>query len=226
VRFKEESAYLPKTTKMKANVQSIDPISSVKKRYYIWFLIVLMVMCSGLLNVSGQVGVHTDTPHSSSAMDIVASDRGLLIPRVSLSGNLSNPSPVSSPATGLMVFNTGPNQPVGLYYWDGSQWNPSSGSSDFWSLTGNGGTTPGVNYLGTTDAVDFVVFTNKSERMRFESDGQVIVGATAAYDPADLFTVVGNTTQSYAMNAYSPNTGFYSSSGFAGFYNTGGVYGL
>jgi len=191
---------------------------------YLPLLIVSFILM--ISETSGQVGVHTDTPHTSSAMDIVASDRGLLIPRVTLSNNLSNPSPVSSPATGLLVFNTGSNQPVGLYYWDGSQWNPSSGSSDFWSLTGNGGTTPGVNYLGTTDAVDFVVFTNKSERMRFESDGQVIVGATAAYDPADLFTVVANSTQSYAINAYSPNTGFYSNSGYAGFYNSGGAFGL
>ncbi len=210
---------------MKTNFQPIDS-TFLFKTQSLFSVLVLLMLLSGFSKVNGQVGVHTDTPHTSSAMDIVASDRGLLIPRVTLSNNLSNPSPVSSPATGLLVFNTGSNQPVGLYYWDGSQWNPSSGSSDFWSLTGNGGTTPGVNYLGTTDAVDFVVFTNKSERMRFESDGQVVIGASSPYYSEDLFTVVGNSTQSYAINAYSPNTGFYSNSGYAGFRSSGGAVGL
>lgn len=192
-------------------------------------ILLLLLGCLLLLpQISiGQVGVHTDTPDASSAMDIVASNKGLLIPRVTLTSNLANPSPVSSPATGLLVFNTGPNQDIGLYYWNGSEWSPAGGGgSDFWSLTGNGGTSPGVNYLGTTDNVDFVIYTDKTERMRVEADGQIIIGDNSPYDPGDLLTVVGTPSQSYAINAYSDNTGFYTNSSYAGFYTSGGKYGM
>lgn len=45
-----------------------------------------------------------------------------------------------------------------------------------WSLTGNAGTTPGTNFIGTTDAKDLVFKTNNSERIRIKSGGNVIVG--------------------------------------------------
>lgn len=40
-----------------------------------------------------------------------------------------------------------------------------------WSLTGNAGTTPGTNFLGTTDAKDLVCKTNNVERVRIMSTG-------------------------------------------------------
>lgn len=69
-----------------------------------------------------QVGIQTDTPDGSSALDIVSDDKGVLIPRVSLSSDLNNPSPITSPATGLLIYNSGANQEEGFYFWNGSQW--------------------------------------------------------------------------------------------------------
>ncbi|MFO7613016.1 MAG: hypothetical protein R6W71_00070 [Bacteroidales bacterium] len=182
--------------------------------------LLLIILLSGGWGVMAQVGVHTDFPHASAAMDIQATDKGLLIPRVTLTNDLTNPGPVSSPALGLMVFNDGPNQSVGFYYWDGFQWimvGSGGAASDFWSLTGNEGTLVGTNFIGTTDAEDFAIFTNDAERMRVEQDGQVVIGSTAASHAEDLFTVVGNSSQNSAINAYSPGTGVYSE---------GGAYGL
>jgi hypothetical protein len=160
-----------------------------------------------------QVGVHTDTPDNSSAMDIVAPDRGLLIPRVTLTASLSNPSPVTSPAVGLLVFNSGANQAIGFYYWNGSSWtligSGGSPSGNYWSITGNSGTTPGTNFLGTTDNNHFLVYTNSAERMRFENDGQIIIDSIAPRNSTDLFTVIGNATQTTTVAAYPRGTGFY-----------------
>ena len=89
-----------------------------------------------LFFISGQVyaqniGINSTgaTPDASAMLDIVASDKGLLIPRVSLTAtNLVGP--ITSPATSLLVYNeatagTSPNNVVpGYYYWDGSQWIP------------------------------------------------------------------------------------------------------
>jgi len=45
--------------------------------------------------------------------------------------------------------------------------------SNFWSLTGNTGTNPAINYLGTTDNNRLVIRTNNIERMTVLPDGRV-----------------------------------------------------
>lgn len=54
---------------------------------------------------------------------------------------------------------------------------PSSGTpADVWKLSGNAGTTPGTEFLGTTDAQPLVVKTNGTEAMRIDAAGNVGVG--------------------------------------------------
>jgi hypothetical protein len=50
------------------------------------------------------------------------------------------------------------------------------GSQDAWSLTGNAGMSPATNFIGTTDAQDWVVKTDNTERLRVTSSGNVGVG--------------------------------------------------
>jgi hypothetical protein len=59
--------------------------------------------------------------------------------------------------------------------WDGAKWVAAAASSD-WKLLGNAGTTAGTNFIGTTDAIDFVTKTNNAEVMRATSAGNVGVG--------------------------------------------------
>ncbi len=165
-----------------------------------------------------QIGILTNTPDASAAVDIVSTSKGLLIPRVALSSDLSSPSPVSNPATGLLIFNTGANQPIGFYYWSGSKWVSTSYSTDNWSITGNSSTSVSSNFLGTTDNQHFAIRTNNTERMRIESDGQVLIGFTTPTYTTDLFSVHDNSTQTSAINAYAPNGyGFYTEAGAIGF---------
>jgi len=190
---------------------------------------ILITMLFWGLCASAQVGVHTDFPDNSSAMDIYASDKGLLIPRIVLTSSLSNPSPVTSPATGLLIFNSGSNQTVGFYFWDGSQWvplNEAPASTDYWSLYGNSGTTVGPNFIGTPDDEDFALYTNESERMRLTEAGNVIIGQTTPNDPTDLFSVIGKPGWDYTINAYSPFVSYYAEAGYSGLISSGGLYGL
>jgi len=79
--------------------------------------------------VEAQTGIGTTTPDASAKLEISSTNKGFLPPRVSLTAT-NSASPISSPANGLMVFNTvtagsSPNQVVpGYYYWDatGLQW--------------------------------------------------------------------------------------------------------
>jgi len=81
-----------------------------------------IILFMTIFTANAQVGILTLNPHASSALEIFSINKGLLIPRISLTADLSNPSPVSSPANGLMVFNTGASQTIGFYYWNGSKW--------------------------------------------------------------------------------------------------------
>ena len=76
-----------------------------------------------------QTGIGTTTPHASAKLEVNATDKGFLPPRVALTAT-NSASPVISPANGLMVFNTASagaspfNVVPGYYYWDGigQQW--------------------------------------------------------------------------------------------------------
>jgi hypothetical protein len=46
---------------------------------------------------------------------------------------------------------------------------------DDWTMTGNGGTDPSVQFIGTTDSTDFVFRTAGAERMRLKDDGGVVL---------------------------------------------------
>ena len=83
-----------------------------------------------------QVGINTTTPDASSMLDINATDKGLLIPRVSIP-NLNAASPITAPATSLLVYNTNTTTGAGFYYWDGIKWTPFTGGTSHWTKVGN-----------------------------------------------------------------------------------------
>lgn len=51
------------------------------------------------------------TAHASAMLDIAATDKGILIPRV------ANPATIASPATGLLAYSTTSNT---FWYYNGS----------------------------------------------------------------------------------------------------------
>src|SRR5258708_24173033 len=159
-----------------------------------FLLMTSLAVCQAAL--SQNVGINSTgaTPAASAMLDIVSSPSGLLIPRLALSAT-SSARPVTAPATSLMVYNTAtagtaPNNVVpGYYYWAGAAWAPLTPStSNAWLPTGNSGTTAGTNFIGTTDAIDFVVKTNGTERARFTSSGNFGVSTIS---PTFTFDVNG-----------------------------------
>ena len=62
-------------------------------------------------------------------------------------------------------------------------------ASTSWDLTGNVGTNPASNYIGTGDAQPLVVRTNTIERMRVLTNGNVGIGLT---NPASTLQIEGS----------------------------------
>ena len=77
-----------------------------------------------------QTGIGTTTPNASAKLDVTATDRGFLPPRVALTAsNVFAPiTGTSSAAAGLLIYNTAtagtvPNNVVpGYYFWNGTAW--------------------------------------------------------------------------------------------------------
>ncbi|MEC5173366.1 hypothetical protein [Chryseobacterium nepalense] len=69
------------------------------------------------------VGIGTTTPDASAALDISSTNKGILIPRVALT-SITDVTTISSPTTGLMVYNTGAGALTykGFAFWNGTEW--------------------------------------------------------------------------------------------------------
>lgn len=67
-------------------------------------IIVMIVFILSVTNASSQIGINTDSPISSSVLDINAynNDKGLLIPRMTTAQKQA----IASPASGLLVYDT------------------------------------------------------------------------------------------------------------------------
>lgn len=93
-------------------------------------IFILLAFCA-LAKANGQTGIGTSTPNASAKLEISATNKGFLPPRVALTAtNLFAPltglsgSDALATATGLLVYNTTSNSNVtpGYYYWNGISW--------------------------------------------------------------------------------------------------------
>ena len=88
------------------------------KKYFLLFFSFFIFI------VQAQTGIGTTNPDASAKLEVNATNKGFLPPRVVLTAT-NSASPITNPANGLMVFNTvtagaNPFQVVpGYYYWDG-----------------------------------------------------------------------------------------------------------
>lgn len=113
----------------------------------------IVIIAFSLVFLSGkaQTGIGTTTPDASAKLDVSATNKGFLPPRIALTAT-NAASPVTSPATGLLVYNTAitnnasNNVAPGYYFWNGSAWVAILGNVTTSSISGNGTTTTLTNF--------------------------------------------------------------------------------
>jgi hypothetical protein len=167
-------------------------------------------------NTTGVVGIGTSSPSASAILDLTSSSKGLLPPRVGLTAKSGTSSPIASPTTGLIVYNTastgtgGDAVTPGYYYYNGTIWTRMD--SEGWS-TGVPITIGAVTTAPTkgTIVIDYVRYRNIGGK-EYEVEYNFLqssAGTTGAGDylftlPASLqfdFTVPG-------LKAYTDIAGY------------------
>jgi len=188
----------------------------IMKKNYIFSLLFLVSFCS-----FSQVGINTSTPDASSILDISATDKGVLFPRVALSG-ASDTSTISNPAISLMVYNTSTSGGLtpGFYFWSGAGWDTLSNGStgtgtggDKWSLSGN--SVDNTQFLGTTNYASLKLKVNNTQFGLFHPNGGLAIGDGAVANAENSVAIgtdanASNSNQATAVGASSVASGFQS----------------
>lgn len=141
------------------------------------------------INTTGCTSSLTETDVTpKAAFEVVSNNSGVLLPKLTTAQRDAIVS--GDKITSLLLFNTDLNV---FQYWNGSYWKSIADSSSIgtgWNLTGNSGTNPTTNFLGTIDSTDLVLRTNNIERMRVASSGNVGIG-TSTYLQTHKLAVAG-----------------------------------
>ena len=131
-----------------------------------------------------QVGIGTSSPSASAKLQVDATDKGFLPPRVELVSTSNGSSPISSPATGLLVYNTataGSGATAvtpGFYYYDGSKWQRIINQQPDATVTFDGANpNSGTNFSGTIQSRDFIYVSN-TDNSQWTYNGSVYVTYT------------------------------------------------
>ncbi len=169
------------------------------------------------INLSAQTGIGTTTPHASAKLEVNATNKGFLPPRVALTSGV-DATTIPSPATGLLVYNTGNNAGLvaGYYYWNGTTWatiataSGSGVSASYLRGSRSSGQTTGLSNGGTVmfTQVDNVAGQDISLNT---ATGQITLGAGKTYrltaQVPNFQTTSGETRLQLAW--YNETTGAY-----------------
>jgi len=171
----------------------------MKKRLLILQFLLIGAYCS----FSQSVGIGTATPDVSAALDITATNKGLLIPRMNTASMLG----IASPANGLMIYDTQTNQlKANIGTPAAPNWQPvASAAGNAWNLAGNGGINPVNQFLGTTDNQPLRFRINNIKAGELNPSGNIFWGLRAGQSNTSGFSNVAIGTDALKLDAGGAN---------------------
>ena len=200
-------------------------------------LILSILFCCIALHPSvfAQDGVLIDyqaTPparDASAILELRSTNQGLLAPKLNLT-NLAAAAPVTSPAEGLIVYNTNATTGKGYYYWDGARWmrllngvsTPPTGSGTLNYLTK---WTPDGSTLGNSQLFDNgtnVGIATATPNATLDVRGNTSLGATftpTATENVNILNILSGanaTGNANGISFYETTNGFGMSFGYDG----------
>ncbi|GAA4373616.1 hypothetical protein [Hymenobacter koreensis] len=183
------------------------------KTFYPLLLVGSLLVASSVTHAqTGSVGIGTSTPDAKAALDIQATDKGLLIPRLTEAQRTAMGAGLPA---GLMVFQTDGPEP-GFWYYFGGQWNriPTAGSGD---NLGNHTATRNLSLNGNWLSND-----GQSTGLRLDNTGNVGLGVPAPNARLDLGQGALMLAPAIGNNAARPAVGTARIAGEIGAYGLAG----
>lgn len=153
--------------------------------------LIAVLMLSSLSGIA-QIGIGTTNPDTSSALDISATNKGLLTPRMTTTQR----NAIVSPAVGLLVYDTDTKS---LWSYDGTNWVAGGGIGKF--VDGSDPTT--AVYNNGNVAIGAV---NTSHRLQVVRTLTTDVANTGTRIDAS-YNGTGNSTWTYGLDAVVKNKG-------------------
>lgn len=143
----------------------------MKKQF---FLILALLLIYNSLLVAQSVGIGTNTPHASSQLEVVGTNKGLLMPRMTMAQR----DLIPTPATGLIIYQTD-NTP-GFYFYNGSGWvQLSTGSAtNYWAINGS-------NHIYNTNAGGRIGINTNNPGARLEVFGDALISGGGPFKIRD-----------------------------------------
>ena len=165
--------------------------------------------------IYAQTGIGTTTPHASAKLEVSATNKGFLPPRVTLT-SATDATTIPSPAEGLLVYNNGNNSGLvaGYYYWNGANWATIAtaiaagygvAASEMQKIYDGVGNATTINSMGVT----FTVPTSGTYLFDFSCSGTNTNGTlTMNFYVRDGATVLKSDMQtSYSNNVHAEYNG-------------------
>lgn len=151
----------------------------------------LILLATLLLSLSSfaQIGINTNTPDASSALDITSTTGGILIPRLTETQR----DAIAAPAAGLMIYQT--DETSGFYFYNGNAWTKIDELSD----------NPSINTSLTVNGLYFGTGFG-------DGDNNLAIGSSMGSGTGKRNTALGSRAlESYSGTGYDNNTavGFY-----------------
>lgn len=135
-------------------------------------LLLAFATCSTFVHAQLKIGDNPTTIQKSSILELESTRQGLLLPRLADTAAIN----LLTPPNGMIIFLSSDQS---LRLRSNGSWvkiaDLASATSN-WSLTGNSGTNPATNFIGTIDGQPLVVRTNNAERLRVDAAGNVGIG--------------------------------------------------
>lgn len=162
--------------------------------------------------IFAQTGIGTTSPNASAKLDVSATNKGFLPPRISLTST-TDVSTITAPATGLLVYCKGDaGLAAGYYFWNGAVWATiatAGGSGSVAAEYGSAilGSSVAISSSTPTDVLSFTLPSAGTWELIYFLRAQgapVFAGEYGIYDPSETLVPNSEILAAYGANA---NTG-------------------
>lgn len=127
------------------------------KKHILFFVLILSLGNHILLAQGVAINEDNSDPHGSAMLDVKASNKGILIPRLTQSQRIS----IASPARGLLVYQI--DNTVGFWYYNGSAWEALGGNDNLGNHIATENIRLGSNYLSGDGANEGIFINNAGQ---------------------------------------------------------------